>query len=83
MKRPLIALRWCTPELLLPPVSTTLVRGRRAAAALEMYRPVIALRFAMRAPFLSSHQLTTSYLNTEHATPLNLTKGDVARCFLI
>ncbi len=44
MNRPVIALLECVPELLLRPDSVTLVRGWRAAAAREMYRPVIALR---------------------------------------
>ena len=33
---PVMALRWCVPEAVLPPVSVTLVRGWRTAAALLM-----------------------------------------------
>lgn len=41
---PLMADRWWAPELLLRPLSVTVVRGCRAAVAFETYRPVMALR---------------------------------------
>lgn len=44
MKCPVIALRWWVPDDWLEPLSDTLVRGWRAAAAFEMKRPLIELR---------------------------------------